>query len=401
MSHSKEMVPISNDMELSVPVSDLLLAAKKTALLFHMSYLCMANFPALERELRAKATDAQLLFSSSASLLIECASTSENMVNILLPILRHAAEKYKPLIAVKYLEKAKRWIHGLVDDVDEKVQMYGTLDKDVGSTASDVVSTKIKTEEKIKHQTKEIKDLQKVVDTYKDRQKDINAEYDHMREIVKDVASRNRKFAIVAAVVPILGPLINEIQHGVHDAQDQAAVKSAKITLQQLNEKKAGLSQQEAKLEGELMTSQMSLATANIDLGSVPDPTNLNEVQMCLSRVQQILLKLRAFWEGITVMLDNLRQRTLAGSEITEDLKEFLDSLDIAGKCWKTSGDLCLSVRGTFSAQSKDTYKFLEVSPSSLSKEEWCEQYNSLQKQLQEFYGSGPAAIEAKNGSSH
>ncbi|KAL4601612.1 hypothetical protein GN956_G25738 [Arapaima gigas] len=45
-------------------IVEMLPSAQKTALLFHQSYLCMANFPELERLIRSRATDSQQLFSS-------------------------------------------------------------------------------------------------------------------------------------------------------------------------------------------------------------------------------------------------------------------------------------------------------------------------------------------------
>ncbi len=55
-------------------IKELLPAAQKTALLYHMSYLCLANFPTLEKIIRANALEAQMLFSSSEALLLRVSS---------------------------------------------------------------------------------------------------------------------------------------------------------------------------------------------------------------------------------------------------------------------------------------------------------------------------------------
>lgn len=52
-------------------VQELLPAAERTALLYHLSYLCLANFPKLERILRKRAVENQLLFVSSEALLLK------------------------------------------------------------------------------------------------------------------------------------------------------------------------------------------------------------------------------------------------------------------------------------------------------------------------------------------
>ncbi|XP_036376431.1 uncharacterized protein LOC118772264 [Megalops cyprinoides] len=369
----------------------------------------MANFPALERELRAKATDAQLLFSSSASLLLQCASTSENMINTLIPMLKAAVEKNKPLVAVKYLEKAKRWIEGLINDVLDTVESYSALNRNVGNTASDVISTKVETEKKKKTLSKEAEGMQKMVDEYSKRLNDVKAELQkkedeinagnaELQSLVNSIAERNRKFGIAAAVVPFIGAIINAAQKAVNDPGDKAALESYKIKLNQLNKDKRLLVQKEWKLEAELINTEMTLSRATMDLDSIPSPTHLAEVQKYLTKIQKILLSLKEFWDGVHVMLDSLSKKTFAGEDMIEYLdilkSDFLASLEMAQKYWASFGAICLKVKGTFSVESKDAYKFLEVNPSSLSKEEWQKQYDSVQQQLEEFYGSGPAAIE-------
>ncbi|KAG7487364.1 hypothetical protein MATL_G00022470 [Megalops atlanticus] len=409
MSNSKEVVPFSKEMELSVPVSELLPAAKKTALLFHISYLCMANFPTLERELRAKATDAQLLFSSSASLLLQCASTSENMINTLIPMLKAAIDKNKPLVAGKYLEKAKRWIEALIKDVTHTVESYSTLNRNVGSTASDVIATKTETEKKKQFQSKEVEDMKKKSDMYRKKlddvkarlkktEEEINAENAKLQSLVDSIADRNRKFAIGAAVVPFIGLIVNAVQRAANDPGDKVKLETCKNKLKQLNKDKGLFTQEEWNLEAELMNTEMLLARLSMESDSIPSPSHLAEVQKYLTKIQEILLRLKEFWDRVNVMLDSLSKKTFAAEDLIEDIdifkSEILASLDTAQKYWASFGAICLSVKGTFSVESKDAYKFLEVNPSSLSKEEWQKQYDSVQKQLEEVYASGPPAIE-------
>ncbi|KAL0156045.1 hypothetical protein M9458_047291, partial [Cirrhinus mrigala] len=66
----------------------------------------------------------------------------------------------------------------------------------------------------------------------------------------------------------------------------------------------------------------------------IPCVSHLDEVQMCLSRIQQILVQLQKFWEKVGSLLDTLKQKTFAGEDWIEeltDLKEqFLESIDAA-----------------------------------------------------------------------
>jgi len=45
---------------------------------------------------------------------------------------------------------------------------------------------------------------------------------------------------------------------------------------------------------------------------------------------------------------------------------------------WKSFGEGCQNAMGIFSLQTKNAYKFLETSPTSLSPEEWKKQYDDV-----------------------
>ncbi len=51
----------------------------------------------------------------------QCITTSDNMVNSLLPILLAAVRMNRRELAVKYLDKAATWIRNLIKDVEEIV----------------------------------------------------------------------------------------------------------------------------------------------------------------------------------------------------------------------------------------------------------------------------------------
>ncbi|KAM9422841.1 uncharacterized protein ACWYII_020392 isoform 1-T1 [Salvelinus alpinus] len=397
------VVPSKNQMDsLDSPdfIRDLLPAAEKTALLYNISYLCLAKFPSLERIIRANAVEAQMLFSSSEALLLLCVSTSDNMVKTLFPMLKAAVTKNNPLVAVKFLAKANQWIHDIIKEVEKIVEDYKKLNIGVATVTSDVISTKEETEDKKRKLTNEEKNLQNVVKEYNKKltviqsalnevNRKIHDADTELRELVNGIASRNKKFGIVAAVVPFLGFIINAIQKGVNNPGDSAAIELAKNKMNQLQQDKTRLSKNEWEAETEVMKSQMELTRAKFDLGSVPDPVHLAEVQTCLTRIQKILLQLRSFWEKIGVMVTNLQQKTFAGEDLIDVLsdfkEEFLYSLQVAEEAWKMFSRRCQSVMGMFSVQSKDAYKFLETSPSSLTQKEWQEMYDAVTAKLHSF----------------
>ncbi|KAM9422091.1 uncharacterized protein ACWYII_019976 [Salvelinus alpinus] len=407
MSSDTAVVPFNHQMDSPDFIRDLLPAAEKTALLYNISYLCLAKFPSLERIIRANAVEAQMLFSSSEALLLLCVSTSDNMVKTLFPMLKAAVKKNNPLVAVKFLAKANQWIHDIIKEVEKIVDDYKKLNIGVATVTSDVISTKEETEDKKRKLTKEEEILHNYVKEYNMKLSGIQSALNEvnrkihdadteLRELVNGIARRNKKFGIVAAVVPFLGFIINAIQKGVNNPGDSAAIELAKNKMNQLQQDKTRLSKNEWEVQSEVMKSQMELTRAKFDLGSVPDPVHLAEVQTCLTRIQNILLQLRSFWEKIGVMVTNLQQKTFAGEDLIDVLsdfkEEFLDSLQVAEEAWKTFSGRCQSVMGMFSVQSKDAYKFLETSPSSLTQKEWQEMYDAVTAKLHSFY----PALEAK-----
>ncbi|KAI2644237.1 hypothetical protein H4Q32_027860 [Labeo rohita] len=251
-------------------IQELFPAAERTALLYHMSYLCLGGFPNLERLLRQRAIETQMLFGSSEALLMKCTGTSENLVKSLLPFLKVAVEKNNPELARNFLEKAKGWIEDIINDVKEIV--------------------------------------------------------------TSDLHQKTYRY--------------------------------------------------------EWCCYQYFTSLSGFT-GLMPSVTHLGEVQKCLSRIQHILLQLQKFWEKVGTQMDMLKKRTVAGEDcinyLEEMKEEFLESIKEAKEEWKKFGISCMKANQIFSVQSSQAYKFLEVSPSSLSKEEWQKEYESVKQKLEKI----------------
>jgi septal ring factor EnvC (AmiA/AmiB activator) len=148
----------------------------------------------------------------------------------------------------------------------------------VVTVTSDVIHTKVETEDKKKQLTNEEKTLQNAVAVYNSKliviQSDlksvnikINDADSELRELVNGIASRNKKFGIVAAVVPFLGLMIDAIQKGVNTPTDSAAIELAKNNMNQLQNDKTRLTKSEWEAQTEMMKYQMQLTRAKFDLG--------------------------------------------------------------------------------------------------------------------------------------
>ncbi|KAK7156033.1 hypothetical protein R3I94_006186 [Phoxinus phoxinus] len=121
MAESKELV-VSDSAVLSEFAQEFLLSAQRTALLYHLSYLHLGNFPKLERQIRERALETQMLFESSEAVLKKCVGTSSNLVTSLFPGLKDSVKMNKPKVAVGYLEKTKTWIDDIIKAVDDIVE---------------------------------------------------------------------------------------------------------------------------------------------------------------------------------------------------------------------------------------------------------------------------------------
>ncbi|KAK9952867.1 hypothetical protein ABG768_016897 [Culter alburnus] len=396
---------VASDSQLSPEfIQELLPSAERTALLYHLSYLCLGKFPKLERLIRERAVETQLLFGSSESVLLMCVGTSSNLVTSLFPMLMKAVEKNKPVLAVKYLEKARTWIEDIIRSVGDMVKRYDRQNQSVASCTSDVIQEKKVTEGKLTQHSLEMKSLEEAVT---ELEEELRKYANHIEEIEKKIERKNcelqdhitnsnkRSFSILRALVPFYGA----IQDAKNGPRIAAQTQSLNAELSRLYSERSSLQNKEWNIQVRLMDLQLKLATSKIQLGVIPSPVHLTDVQTCLSRIQQILVQLQKFWEKVGTTLDMLKKKTFVDEDLVDELddlkEEFLESIEAAGKYWKRFGDYCFRAQGIFSIQSKDAYRFLEIDPSSLSEDEWNKQRNSIMEKLNQIdpQGSSKAAI--------
>ncbi|XP_065140747.1 uncharacterized protein [Paramisgurnus dabryanus] len=387
-------------------IEELLPAAQKTALLYQLSYLCLANFPTLERIIRARAVETQLLFGSSDATMLKCILTSENLVQSLFPMLGKAVAQNKPILAVKYLAKAREWIKDIINDVDKIVQKYDLHNKDVATSTSDVIKEKIDTEKNMAEKAQELKqteqalnqlkaELQKASKELAEAEQKINAKSQELQDFARSVTQVSKGLGIFAALVPFAGLVVKSIYDAIKDPGNAAKMKRLEAELNNLISDKTVLKNKEWELQLQIIDWQMKVSRASFERSSIPDPIHLRDVQSSLSKIQAVLIQLKNFWESVAQMLDYLEQKTFVGEDLIDDLSElkdeFLDSIKAAEGAWCSFGKACKKASAIFKLNTRDAYKFLEVSPSSFSKEEWDKEYNCVKKQLE---GLGPPKLE-------
>ncbi|XP_018930068.1 restin homolog [Cyprinus carpio] len=400
MADSKEIVSSSVSSWTPEFIRELLPAAERTALLYHLSYLCLGGFPKLERLIRERALETQLLFKSSVVVLLECVITSSTLVFSLLPSLLMAVEHNEPSLAVKYLGEIRAKINDIIIAVEDIVKRYDEHNQSVASCTSDVFQEKTETEKQLTQTTEEIKSLEEAVANLEEElrkraenineiQKTIEEKNNELQNRIRDASSKNIGFGILTALVPFTGAIVSFIDDAVTGPGDAAQTQALNAELSRLMSEKSSLQKQESSIQVKLTDLQMQLANCKIRLGVIPSPVHLVEVQKCLSQIQQILVQLQKFWEKVGSLLDTLKEKTFVNEDLIEhlsDLKqEFVTSIEEAEKCWQRFGECCQRAQVIFSVQSKDAYKFLEMNPSSLSKDEWDEQHKSIIEKLNQI----------------
>ncbi|XP_026099418.1 uncharacterized protein LOC113070348 [Carassius auratus] len=381
-------------------IQELLPSAERTALLYHLTFLSLGGFPKLERLIRDQAIETQLLFGSSEALLLKCVGTSSNLVTSLFPMLIKAVEKNKPVLAVKFLMKAKEWITDIIRQVDDIVMRYDTHNQSVKKSTSDVYQEQAETKEKKEKKSDERQgledalaklevDLKIVVDKTEMKEKQIQKTTDELNSFIRRFQEEQSHWT----------KKVLAFFRGYPDAMKEPTAIALDRALKQLDSEKRLLRNEEWSIKIKQLDLQLKLANCKIRMGEIPDPDNLTEVQACLSQIQQILVDLKKFWEKVDAILSTLKDRTFAGEEMVdmEDMKdEFIDSIEDAAKYWKRFGLCCQTAQSVFRIQSRDAYKFLEVNPSSLSEEERKKQYLSITEKLKKINPDPPALSDSQ-----
>ncbi|KAL7889047.1 hypothetical protein AOLI_G00040210 [Acnodon oligacanthus] len=383
-------------------IEELLPCSQKVSLLFHLSYLCLGKFSHCERLLRMRALETQLLFGSSEAVLLKCLGTSQNLVLALFPMLKLAVEKDKPALAINYLEKARTWIEEILQDVNQIIERYDVLNKNMALSILDIKAEKTEMEKQSAQLLQENEEMKKKLKTLEEMlnetneklaetEKLIGAKNFELRNLVTHFVSLSKqavkRFEQLSASVPFTGVAVECSSDLVTSLAAVEKINALRSEVIRLASEKATLSQKQWDVQVQIMDWQMKLAKQMIDQGSIPDQVHLGKVQHNLSIIQQIFNKLGKFWEKVHKNLGLIKDKTFVEEDFVDpDLKEgFLMTIGKALEIWGRFGDSCGKGVQIFRAQSRDAYCFLGFDPSSLSDEEWQKEYDRVKSQLWEI----------------
>ncbi|KAK7156032.1 hypothetical protein R3I94_006185 [Phoxinus phoxinus] len=406
MTESKEL--IVNDFSWSPEfVQDLDTSAERTALLYHLSYLCLGSIPKLERLIREQAIGTQLLFGSSEAVLMKCVGTSSNLVTSLFPGLMKAVNMNKPVLAVSYLEKTKTWIDDIIRAVDDIVKRYDQQSQSVAACTSDVIQEQNESEErrtqlsaKMKRVETDVADLEeelkKTAKDIEEIEKKNLIKNSETQKCAVNVSRQNQSVGILSSLVPHVPSFINSIYNAITGPGVDGKTLDLNVELSRLTSEKRKLQNEEGKLHVKLIDLQLKLDSSNLKQGVIQaSVVHLKDVHSCLSQIQKILVQLKKFLENVGSLLERLKNKHFVNEFLIDDpdmRDQFLQSIEIAVKFWNTFGQNCQKASRILYVQSKDAYQFLETNPSSLSEAHWKEQYETVMKKLNQIKFQEPSS---------
>lgn len=393
---------MANSKELSLNVNpmffeDLILSTQRTVLLYHLSYLSLGGFPKLEGLIREKILETQILFESSADILLKCGSTSNNLVTSLFPMMIIAVENNEPSVAVKHLEIATTWIQEIIIDVEKMVYSYEHHNLSVASCTSDVIQVQNDNENQLVEHSEQIKSLNNALEkldedmniTVQDvanLERQIEEKNAELERHLEHLSEKNHDLSIMSALVPSLGFLIKFMVKAVTEPDETAKTQSLNDDLSQLTAQKRDLQIKEGDIQFKQTELQLELSSAKIQLGVIPDPVHLKDVQKYLSQIQQNLVDLKNFWEKFSSLLDFLKKRTFLNEELIKEhcnmVAEIVMSIKFAREFWVDFGSMCWEVLDILKVLFRDGYKFLEDRLYSMSPEYRQSQHNIVLDQL-------------------
>ncbi|XP_067825103.1 uncharacterized protein [Heptranchias perlo] len=365
---------------------DLLPEAEKVALHFELSHLYLAKNSDLEKEIRSRASTSRLLFNSSSNLLLRCAVTSENIVSSLFPILRLAAENNDIGLAQSTFTETREWIKGIHTAAVDLRDRFSSFHQKVNSDCSLVLSTRNKNQNETKMKQEEMKAQQEHMNSLNEKKKQINADIDLIKKkinieevkkqkLMDEIRRKDELFAIGSAVIPLFGWIACAVNTFIVSPVDVKNLNQLDVEIGRLWSQKKDLEKQKENLEYNIFTEQMKLISTQLEEGFIISETeNLKYVESHLCKAQEVLEVIINFWEQAAMVINGLEQKTKVPEMFLQNLKkyqeQFLKSLEIAEKMWQLFSSYCLESKNKYDAGTKDLYKFLAISPSSLSQEE-------------------------------
>ncbi|XP_069054724.1 uncharacterized protein [Lepisosteus oculatus] len=303
-----------------IQLQELVSVVQKAAVLFKVSYFSLCQYPDLETKVHQGGTESRKLCISTAATFLQCANVGTDIMKRVFPAIRQAVRDQQMQSARVSLELSKTLIQKMCSDVQNVVEKYESLNGSVAGTCSDVKAVRESEQQEREKKTQEAEALRAQAHALKDRLARLNEEKAQVGRQIQDKLAEKR-----------------QRQGGCwaySDKSNNARLSALEGELRYLYGQDNCLTREIWDNAAELNRMQAVYSQVLVEIGKLGKPKQLQEVQRCLSRVQQILLRLHNFCDTARVAIASLGQKTEAGEsflDYIQDFKEeYLKSLDEA-----------------------------------------------------------------------
>ncbi|XP_069054741.1 uncharacterized protein [Lepisosteus oculatus] len=303
-----------------IQLQELVSVVQKAAVLFKVSYFSLCQYPDLETKVHQGGTESRKLCISTAATFLQCANVGTDIMKRVFPAIRQAVRDQQMQSARVSLELSKTLIQKMCSDVQNVVEKYESLNGSVAGTCSDVKAVRESEQQEREKKTQEAEALRAQAHALKDRLARLNEEKAQVGQQIQDKLAEKR-----------------QRQGGCwaySDKSNNARLSALEGELRYLYGQDNCLTREIWDNAAELNRMQAVYSQVLVEIGKLGKPKQLQEVQRCLSRVQQILLRLHNFCDTARVAIASLGQKTEAGEsflDYIQDFKEeYLKSLDEA-----------------------------------------------------------------------
>ncbi|XP_052813526.1 uncharacterized protein LOC128240745 [Mya arenaria] len=422
-------------------VTELYQTQMEAARYLHLGMLKLWNHPKVAKDVRMSATTTRMLHQNTVGLMTKFKTTSQLVVQKIIPIILIGVEKKDEAIITASLKKIADFASDMQTETTKMKDRYNEVVHKVNGSIGDIEtenhdireSTKEKqcqielekgrreeTERTVKMLEKDVEEQSTELKALEKEGKEARAELvatagsmgkrkesSKGKDFLKDTfnpktvtgGTAGQALKVVEAGLALADDIFQHIKQG----KEYALKKDAHATIekatqersQELLKRKREMQEQRERRLQQIHTIKM--LNMKIDAG-IGDMENLKEAILHLGKVQSILSKLSEFWEKMSNVIKVLQ----ANDDINDlhlltmkyDPSDIREAIEESKTYWKMFGTICHGYVSSSQKEIGPMYAFLEKPLDSLSPAERMEKTKKLIDSIEEDINQTYPAIE-------
>ncbi|WAR10488.1 hypothetical protein MAR_035564 [Mya arenaria] len=391
-------------------VTELYQTQMEAARYLHLGMLKLWNHPKVAKDVRMSATTTRMLHQNTVGLMTKFKTTSQLVVQKIIPIILIGVEKKDEAIITASLKKIADFASDMQTETTKMKDRYNEVVHKVNGSIGDIETEN----HDIRESTKE---KQCQIELEKGRREETELatagsmgkrkESSKGKDFLKDTfnpktvtgGTAGQALKVVEAGLALADDIFQHIKQG----KEYALKKDAHATIekatqersQELLKRKREMQEQRERRLQQIHTIKM--LNMKIDAG-IGDMENLKEAILHLGKVQSILSKLSEFWEKMSNVIKVLQ----ANDDINDlhlltmkyDPSDIREAIEESKTYWKMFGTICHGYVSSSQKEIGPMYAFLEKPLDSLSPAERMEKTKKLIDSIEEDINQTYPAIE-------